>query len=185
MWKPFVCLKNLRNKNEGDIMIIIRYAVTAFLRNNKNILLIKRSADKKIAPNLWSGVGGHVEQHEMNNPLQACYREVEEEAGIVRRDIRSLDLLYILIRRRQNEIRVLYNYFGETSQNNVIQTDEGELHWIPEDEMLEKEYSQMFNAMLLHYKGRKANDNSIYAGISGGANGKLNIQWSLCTDFEK
>jgi len=45
-----------------DNKIILQNASGAFLINGDNYLLIKRSPKRKIAPNLWSCVGGLMEK---------------------------------------------------------------------------------------------------------------------------
>ncbi|HBK85283.1 MAG TPA: hypothetical protein DDZ53_04545, partial [Firmicutes bacterium] len=128
-----VCLWFIKQMGkEIESMITLRNGVTAFLHNNGEYLLMKRADNRKIAPGVWSGVGGHMEQSEINDPLTACYREIEEETGISRDKISSLKLLYIITRRSKDEIRQSYIYFGETAQEEVIQTDEGNLFWIAE-----------------------------------------------------
>ena len=118
-------------------MISLRNGVTAFLRNKDKYLLMNRAVNRKIAPGVWSGVGGHVEPQELNDPLSACYREIEEESGIVKSQIETLDLQYIIIRTSKSEIRQNYIYFGETSQTDVTQTDEGVLFWVNENDLLD------------------------------------------------
>ena len=88
-------------------MITLTNYVAAFLENNNQYLLMKCAINRKINPGYWSGVGGHIEKHEINDPLAACYREIEEESGITRDKIVSLDLMYIITRR---SIRVYQNY---------------------------------------------------------------------------
>ena len=65
-------------------MIILRNSVCAFLRNNGKYLLMKRAENRVFNPGFWSGVGGHMEPKEINDPLSACYREIEEETGIIK-----------------------------------------------------------------------------------------------------
>ena len=165
-------------------MINLRNAATAILFNGDNCLLIKRSPDKLIAPNVWSGVGGHMEPHEINNPLEACYRELMEEAGIPRANIHNLKLLYIIMRRSKNEIRQHYCYFGETSQTDVIDTDEGKLFWIPKSEILDREYTKSFTAMMEHYVVRDPQDEAVYVGVTRNKDGEFIMKWSKCEDFE-
>ena len=62
-------------------MITLRNGVAAFLQNNGSYLLMKRAENRGIAPGVWSGVGGHIEPNEINDPLAACYREIEEETN--------------------------------------------------------------------------------------------------------
>jgi len=165
-------------------MITLTHGTAAFLKNNGNILLLKRGEHRKIAPGFWSGPGGHFEEHEMDTPFEVIYREIEEETGIIRENIQSIWLAYIIIRRSKDEIRQLYIFFGETSQTDIIQTDEGQLFWIPEAEMMARRYTEVFTAMLEHYMERKPNDRAIYAGVSCNNNGKLKMNWSKCEDFE-
>jgi 8-oxo-dGTP diphosphatase len=170
---------------EEQIMITLRNGVAAFLNNNDKYLLMKRDENRKIAPGVWSGVGGHIETHEINAPLSACYREIEEESGIARDKISSLELLYIITRRSKDEIRQSYIYFGETGQTELAQTDEGELFWIEHSELLKREYSKTFTAMLEHYAHRDKGDRAIYVGVADNNNGELQMNWARCEDFEK
>ena len=165
-------------------MITLRNGVAAFLWNDGNYLLMKRADNREIAPGVWSGVGGHMEPNEINDPLSACYREIEEESGISREKILSLDLLYIIIRRSKNEIRQSYIYFGEDSQIDIIQTTEGELIWIPENEILSREYTKIFTAMIEHYIKREKHDRAIYVGVAENKDKNLKMNWSRCEDFE-
>jgi len=165
-------------------MIILRNGVAAFLKNDGKYLLMKRAENRAYNPGFWSGVGGHMEPREINDPCRACYREIEEETGIAESKINSLELLYIIIRRSRDEIRQNYIYFGETAQTGVIQTDEGKLFWIPADELLNREYTKTFAAMLEHYVKRDKHDRAVYVGVAENDGGKLRMNWSKCEDFE-
>ena len=169
---------------EIESMITLRNGVTAFLHNNGEYLLMKRADNRKIAPGVWSGVGGHMEQSEINDPLTACYREIEEETGISRDKISSLKLLYIITRRSKDEIRQSYIYFGETAREEVIQTDEGDLFWIAEGALLEREYTKTFTVMLEHYTRRSRDDRAVYVGVAENSNGRLRMNWARCVDFD-
>ena len=68
-------------------------AVYAFIIDNKgNILLQKRSSNKKLWPNMWDvTVGGHVDAGEFGR--QALVREVKEELGV---EIEDKDIKYLI-----------------------------------------------------------------------------------------
>lgn len=68
-------------------------AVYAFIIDDEgNVLLQKRSANKKLWPNLWDvTVGGHVDSGEFGR--QALIREVKEELGI---EIDDDDIKYLV-----------------------------------------------------------------------------------------
>jgi ADP-ribose pyrophosphatase YjhB (NUDIX family) len=72
----------LLNKYFKNNIISLENTSGAFLKNNGKYFLMKRSAERKIATNVWSCVGGHMEQNEINNPLDTCLREIREETGI-------------------------------------------------------------------------------------------------------
>ena len=167
-----------------DSIISLENGSGAFLRNNGKYLLIKRSAERKIAPNVWSCVGGHMEQNEINNPLDTCLREIAEETGIEKEHIINLKLRYIIIRRFENTIRQNYIYFGETNMERFIDTDEGKLYWIKEEELLNREYTQMYTAMLQHYINNKDKQEKITVGVAGNINGKLKMNWTMVEDFK-
>jgi 8-oxo-dGTP diphosphatase len=166
-------------------MMVLRNGVAAFLRNGNNYLLMKRTDDRKIAPGVWSGIGGHMAPLEINTPNSACYREIKEESGIDKSKIYSLDLMYIIIRRNEDEIWQNYIFFGETSQTDFTQTDEGELFWIPKEELLNREYTKTFTAMLEHYTSRSLQNRAVYVGVAENNGGTLKMSWTRCEDFEK
>jgi hypothetical protein len=89
-----------------------------------------------------------MEQSEINNPIITCYRENYEETVIITDNIITLELLYVITRWSKNEISQSYIYFGKTSQTNVIQTNEGDLFWNPESEILNREYTKTFTAII-------------------------------------
>jgi len=165
-------------------MITLVNLTGAFLRNKGNVLLIKRGMHKKIAPGMWSGIGGRIENAEMNTPQEAALRELEEESGILRQNISSLELQYILIGKHTNYIGQTYVYFGETSQSEIIQCDEGEIAWIPEEELLNRKFSDFFEQMLRHHMARSPKDKAVYVGVADDISGeKLHITWTPCVDF--
>jgi 8-oxo-dGTP diphosphatase len=60
----------------------------AYLYNENKILMLKRSKERTLASNLWTGIdGGHIEANEYNNPKLACLREIYEETGIKSNEI--------------------------------------------------------------------------------------------------
>lgn len=97
---------------------------------------MKRGDEVKIMPGFWSGVGGHLECEEINNPRAACLREIYEETGIRENQISDLKLKYIVLRRWFDEIVINYMYFGKTITSHVIENDEGTLHWVNKDSVL-------------------------------------------------
>jgi 8-oxo-dGTP diphosphatase len=55
------------------------------------------------------------------------------------------------MRRSQDEIHQHYIYFGKTSIDNFINSDEGELHWIDLSDILSLEMHLTVTHMLKHF----------------------------------
>jgi len=132
---------------------------------------------------MWSGIGGHFEEFEMNDPCAACLREIEEESGIPPSAVHSMDLQYILIGKTSEYVGQSYIYFGETTQTEIIHTDEGKLAWVPESQWMQRRFSDAFTQMLEHYFARKPDDKDIYIGVLGLVDGEISISWFPCQQY--
>ena len=167
-----------------DDKIFLQNSAGAFLKNNGKYLLMLRDSNREIAPNIWSCIGGHMETCELNDPMKTCLREIMEETGIPQENIYNLKLRYIIIRQYRNIIRQNYIYFGETNITELIETNEGTLHWIPENELLDKEYTKTYMEMMKHYTKTPDPENRIVIGIAGKQDNGLRMNWSIMEDFE-
>lgn len=87
------------------------------LNKNNEIVMHKRSSNKKVYPNLWSCfVRGHVKAHE--NSIDTCIREVNEELGI-NLDIHNIKFLYTSKNIEKNPNK---NYINNIFFDNYITT---------------------------------------------------------------
>ena len=157
-------------------MISVRTMTGAFLFHHEDVLLLKRSEHKKIAPGLWSCVGGHVEEGEYKNPEVSCLREIMEETGIAEDQIENLKLRYILLRQKGKEINQHYIFFGESKTRNIVKCNEGELHWISFREIMKLETSFTLRFMLKHYIEHREVE-GIWTGTISSDNNKEEVVW--------
>lgn len=148
-------------------MLRFRSIVTAFLMWNSEILMQQRSMDKKIAPGAWFGVGGHMEVEELNNPYKAIYREIYEETGIDSEKIQRLDLKYILYNRwLEEEIVINHIFFGQVTDPEVHENNEGNLHWLSTERALDKISNPALKKVIYNYFHERSED--ILIGIVNG-----------------
>lgn len=110
-------------------------SVTVFVRSGSDVLLMKRGAHRSHEPNKFCGVGGKVDAGE--TVLETAVRETTEETGL---DLGPDAFTYrgSLILDGYPEGRWMVNLFEAwTEQREVKQTDEGELLWVPQEQVIE------------------------------------------------
>ncbi|NDJ60981.1 MAG: NUDIX domain-containing protein [Chloroflexi bacterium] len=102
-----------------------------FVLNGDDVLLMKRGAHKRVFPNRYNGVGGHIERHE--DPLTSARREIREETGLEVSDLR-LRAVYNIDAGETSGI-VLFVFTARSASRAVLANDEGTLHWVPRDQV--------------------------------------------------
>jgi 8-oxo-dGTP diphosphatase len=121
------------NLTEGRWLTIPR--TLCFVINGDDLLLMRRGAHKRIFPNRYNGVGGHIERDE--DPLTSARREILEETGL---NIHALTLraVYNIDAGATTGI-TMFVFTGESSSRDLVPNDEGTLHWIPRDTVTQLE----------------------------------------------
>ena len=104
-----------------------------FVMNGEDVLLMKRAAHRRIFPNRYNGVGGHLERDE--DPLSGVQREIKEETGLEVRDI-QLRAIYNVDAGDSVGI-VLFAFTAMSDTRQVAAGDEGTLHWVARDAIME------------------------------------------------
>lgn len=136
-----------------------------------------------IAPGMWACIGGHLEPEEISDPAVCALREVEEETGIAAHQIRDFRLQAVVVRRRVDEIRMQYVYFGVVDMRELGQTTEGSLHWIALPDILGREMSAV-NRFILEKYFREGPSERVWVGTLGNKSGAPYIQWASLEDWE-
>jgi len=98
----------------------------SFVLNGGDVLLMKRGAHKRIFPNRYNGVGGHVERGE--DVLTSARREITEETGLHVHHLR-LCAVYNIDAGEQTGI-ALFVFVAESDVRDVTANEEGTLHWV-------------------------------------------------------
>src|SRR5215475_12037744 len=92
-----------------------------FVRNGDDLLLMKRVPHKRVFPNRYNGVGGHIERDE--DPLTSARREIKEETGLDVRELR-LRAVYNIDAGEATGI-VLFVFTAWSDQREVTANSEG------------------------------------------------------------
>ena len=144
--------------------------------------MMKRSKSSRIFPDFWVPVGGHMEPDEINDPLKACLREVYEETGIKENNLKDLELRYITVRRKDNEIRNQYIYFANTRVKTLSDTEEGKLYWIDQSDLLNLKMSVTNKTVLKHYFSNRID--GIMMGVIDVLDSGVEINWTEIKSFD-
>jgi 8-oxo-dGTP diphosphatase len=112
---------------EGRWLTIPR--TLCFVLNGNDVLLMKRGAHKRVFPNRYNGVGGHIERDE--DPLSSARREILEETGLATHHLR-LRAVYNVDAGETTGI-LLFVFTAISDRRDVTANNEGTLHWVARD----------------------------------------------------
>ena len=104
-----------------------------FVLNGDDLLLMKRAAHKRVFPNHYNGVGGHIERDE--DPYTGARREILEETGLY---VEKLQLRAVYNVDAGAKTGIILFVFTCISQSREFESDEreGTLRWIPRQEVM-------------------------------------------------
>jgi 8-oxo-dGTP diphosphatase len=164
-------------------MITLRQMSVAFLIHDNKLLMMEKSINNSFVSGMVVPIGGHLEQYEINNPGEACLREVEEETGLTTNDLTGLELRYIITRIKENEIRIQYVYFSNVKHITVRESDEGKLIWVEIGLVNKLNVTATTKYIIEHYSKNK-NTSDIYVGTMKSVESDPKITWALLEDWE-
>lgn len=108
----------------------VSHYTTLFLLFDGAWLLLKRSPDKRLLPDRYTGLGGRVEADELVDLRRSVVRELFEETGLGETDLEHLTLRRMLTHNRPGEpLTVLFYYTAELKRYALPSCTEGTLHW--------------------------------------------------------
>jgi 8-oxo-dGTP diphosphatase len=146
----------------------------SFVFNGDDILLMKRGAHKRVFPNRYNGLGGHIERYE--DPLSSAAREIHEESGLTVRDLR-LRAVYSVDAGASAGI-ILFVFTAFSDSRVVSANDEGTLHWVPRDTLLTLDLVDDLPLILPRILGADTSNEVIFAHLSYDDQDKLVMRFT-------
>lgn len=161
---------------EGRWLTIPR--TLCFVTQGDDVLLMKRAAYKRIFPNRYNGVGGHIERHE--DPLTSAWREIREETGLQVRDIR-LRAVYNIDAKAATGI-VLFVFTAVSDSRVFVSNDEGTLHWIPRHSIPDYDLVEDLPIILPRILDMKVEDAPLFVHVSYDEADRIQMRFAQLPD---
>ena len=125
--------------------------VLCYLEKDHQYLMLFRNKKKHdLNEAKWIGVGGHLEEGESKE--EALYREIFEETGLT---INSYEYRGELLFVNDDFEEIMYLYTSNDFSGSLKECDEGELHWVNKDKIMELnlwEGDKVFLPLLINTK---------------------------------
>lgn len=134
-----------------------------FITHGDDILLMKRAAHRRIFPNRYNGVGGHIEQGE--DPQTAAIREIQEETGL---DVEQVQLCGIHNIDAGADTGILMFVFKAVAISREFADPgiEGTLHWVGQADVLALDLVEDLPMILPRVLDMQQNDPPYFAHVS-------------------
>jgi 8-oxo-dGTP diphosphatase len=146
--------------------------VLVFITSPKGLLLIKGAPTKRVWPNKYNGIGGHVEAGE--NILTAAVREVKEETGLT---LTTLNLRAIITVDTGQPVGIcLFIFRGEADAVETVAGPEGALQWVPLDEVGQLDLVEDLHILIPKVLTSDVSAGPLIGRYSYGADGNLIVQ---------
>jgi len=144
-----------------------------FVRNGGDVLLMKRASHKRIFPNQYNGVGGHIERDE--DALTSARREILEETGLQARNLR-LCAVYNIDTGVASGIS-LFVFLAESETRATVDSEEGTLEWVPLDEIESRDLVEDVAIILPRILALKPGDPPLFVHVSYDADDQIVLRF--------
>ena len=111
----------------------MQLATLCYVKNDgKTLMLYRNKKENDMHEGKWNGLGGKMEQGE--SPEECVIREIREESGL---DIQNPQLHGVLTFPMFDGEQdwVVFLYTARTFEGELIESSEGTLEWIPDEEL--------------------------------------------------
>ena len=102
-------------------------------KDGKYLMMLRNKKKEDVNEGKWIGVGGHFEEGE--SPEECLTREVMEETGLTLTEYRLRGVITFSSAGWGTEYMFLFT--AEGFEGELKECDEGELQWIPKEEIMD------------------------------------------------
>ena len=148
--------------------------VLCFITHGQEVLLIKGAPAKRVWPDKYNGVGGHVERGE--DFRSAARREIAEETGLAVRDLIFRGAVNI---DADQQVGIgLFVFTAVADGKNTIESGEGSLEWVSTDKIGEYDLVEDLPELLPRVLAMRDHDPPFFGRYAYNAEGKLRMEFN-------
>lgn len=100
--------------------------------HGRDVLLLKRGPQRRVFPNKYNGVGGHLERDE--DALTGAIREIREETGLEVGEVLFCGCSHVDAGQDMGILLLIFR--AEAASRDFTDSSEGTLEWIPQERVL-------------------------------------------------
>ncbi len=146
----------------------------SFVINGDDVLMLKRDASKRVFPNQYNGLGGHVERDE--DVRSSALREIEEESGLIVHSLRLRSIHNIDAGEASGILLFIFTAISD-SRDLKPDTPEGTLEWISIDKILDYDLVEDLPQLLPRIFNLPDKQGPLYAHIGYDEEDKLRLRF--------
>lgn len=147
-----------------------------FITCGDDVLLLRGAPDKRIWPNQYNGIGGHVEPGE--DVHSAARREIQEETGLEVHDLRLRGVINIPVDIDQGTGILVLVFAALATTRETQASEEGTLEWVARDRLTELDLVEDLPILLPRVLGMETDDPPFFAHYSYDERDRLAITFS-------
>ena len=147
--------------------------VLCFVLHEGNVLLLKGAPTKRLWPNRYNGLGGHVESDE--DVYTAAVREIQEESGLDVTNVRLRGVIHIDTGDPVGVI--LFVFLADAVTHTPQASDEGALEWVPLSQVDEYDLVEDVAVILPRALAEDTHNGVFFAHYGFDEEGNLLITW--------
>jgi 8-oxo-dGTP diphosphatase len=154
-----------------------------FVTHSADVLLLRGAPTKRIWPDKYNGVGGHVEPDE--DVYSAALREIQEETGLEVRDLRLCGVINIPVDADHNTGILVFVFTAAAATREVKPSEEGALEWIPRDRLPTQDLVEDLLTLLPRVLAMSASDPPFFAHYHYDEQDRLVVDFSWQSRFQR
>jgi 8-oxo-dGTP diphosphatase len=145
----------------------LRNMTSVYLTYNDKVLLLFRQGSR-VVNNKWIGsAGGHFEPNELNNAYACAVRELKEELNVTEDMLEKIDLRYLTVYNKPEELRQNYYFFATLETDNIeLKSNEGQLKWFDIEEILTLDMPFTSKKVTDHWVKEGRYTDKFYGGVA-------------------